>query len=171
MKTNRTCTRLWFASLVIVAVGLVGCQAASAPPKEWLPRAKSWMTAPAPPVRAPSGVAFGFAGNVRNVFFEFDKSRLTSDARDTLEDNATWLRDHSDIKVRIEGHADERGSVEYNLALGERRAMRVRSYLISLGIDSARIFTISFGEERPAARGHNERAWAKNRRGEFKVAQ
>ncbi len=171
MKTNRKCTRLWFALLVIVAVGLVGCQAASAPPKEWLPRAKAWMTSPAPPVRAPSGVAFGFAGNVSNVLFEFDKSRLTSEARATLEDNSTWLRDHSGVKVRIEGHADERGSVEYNLALGERRAMRVRSYLISLGIDSARIFTISFGEERPKARGHNERAWSKNRRAEFKVAQ
>ncbi len=171
MKTNRKCTRMWFASLVIVAVGLVGCQAASAPPKEWLPRAKAWMTSPAPPVRAPSGVAFGFAGSVRNVLFEFDKSRLTSEARDTLADNSTWLRDHSGVKVRIEGHADERGSVEYNLALGERRAMRVRSYLISLGIDSSRIFTISFGEERPKARGHNERAWAKNRRAEFKVAQ
>ena len=171
MKTNRKCTRMWFASLVIVAVGLVGCQAASAPPKEWLPRAKAWMTSPAPPVRAPSGVAFGFAGSVRNVLFEFDKSHLTSEARDTLADNATWLRDHSGVKVRIEGHADERGSVEYNLALGERRAMRVRSYLISLGIDSSRIFTISFGEERPKARGHNERAWAKNRRAEFKVAQ
>ncbi len=171
MKTNRKCTRLWFALLVIVAVGLVGCQAASAPPKEWLPRAKAWMTSPAPPVRAPSGVAFGFAGNVSNVLFEFDKSRLTSEARDTLADNSTWLRDHSGVKVRIEGHADERGSVEYNLALGERRAMRVRSYLISLGIDSSRIFTISFGEERPKARGHNERAWAKNRRAEFKVAQ
>ncbi|MDV2480249.1 MAG: peptidoglycan-associated lipoprotein Pal [bacterium] len=108
---------------------------------------------------------------MRKVLFEFDKSHLTSEARDTLEDNATWLRDHSGVKVRIEGHADERGSVEYNLALGERRAMRVRSYLISLGIDSSRIFTISFGEERPKARGHNERAWAKNRRAEFKVAQ
>ena len=112
----------------------------------------------APPIRAPEGVEFDFAGSIQKVFFEFDKSRLTDEARATLQENSAWLRAHPDITVQIEGHCDERGTIEYNLALGERRAFSVRNYLASLGIDPARLFSISYGEERPGVLGHDDEA-------------
>lgn len=101
------------------------------------------------------------------IFFDFDKSDLRPEARTTLQQKAEILRQYPDIRVRIEGHADERGTVEYNLALGERRANAARAYLIDLGIDPDRLTTISYGEERPLAEGHNEAAWQQNRRDEF----
>jgi peptidoglycan-associated lipoprotein len=122
-------------------------------------------------MRAPTGLEFEFAENMKKVFFEFDKSRLTPEASAALEKNAQWLRQHANIKVQIEGHCDERGTIEYNLALGERRSTSVRNYFMSLGVEGGRLFTISYGEERPAAKGHNEAAWAQNRRTEFKIAQ
>lgn len=109
--------------------------------------------------------------NMRKVIFETDKSRLTEAARTILKENAAWLWEHPNVKVRIEGYCDERRSVEYNLALGEERAKRVRNYLISLGIDPTRLFTISYGKERPMMLGHNEGAWAQNRRVEFNFVQ
>ena len=108
---------------------------------------------------------------MRKVFFEFDKFRLTDESRAALRENAAWLREHPNIKVQIEGHCDERGTIDYNLGLSERRAISVRSYLSSLGIEPARIFTISYGEERPVELGHDEGVWAQNRRVEFKIAQ
>ncbi len=125
----------------------------------------------APPIRAPKDIVFKFTENLRKVFFEYDKSRLTDVSKATLRENAAWLREHPNIKVQIEGHCDERGTIEYNLGLGERRAISVRSYLSLLGIEIARIFTISYGEERPVELGHDEEAWAQNRRVEFKIAQ
>jgi len=106
----------------------------------------------------------------KSIYFAFDKSNLTAESRAILEHNAKILKDNPDIRVLIEGHCDERGTIEYNLALGERRALAARNYLINLGIDPNRIATISWGEERPADPGHNEEAWAKNRRDEFKPA-
>ena len=168
VKTNRKCTLLWMGLILIIAVGFAGCKAAVPPPAPAPPVSK---LEPSPPIRAPKGTEFEFAENIQKVYFEFDKYRLTDKAKATLEKNAEWLRKHKDVKVQIEGHCDERGTIEYNLALGERRAMSVRNYLISLGVEESRLFTISYGEERPVALGHNEEAWAQNRRAEFKVAQ
>lgn len=98
------------------------------------------------------------------VFFDFDKSTLQPEGRTTIEQWAAWLKTYPANKLIIEGHADERGTREYNLALGERRANASREYLVSLGIDPNRIRTISFGKERPAIPASNERAWAQNRR-------
>jgi peptidoglycan-associated lipoprotein len=103
------------------------------------------------------------------IFFDFDRSDLREDARQTLQSKAEALRQFPDIRVRIEGHADERGTVEYNLALGERRADAARAYLIDLGIDPDRMTTISYGEERPQVQGSNEAAWSQNRRDEFVI--
>ena len=103
------------------------------------------------------------------IFFDFDRSDLREDARQTLQVKAEALRQFPDVRIRIEGHADERGTVEYNLALGERRADAARAYLIDLGIDSDRMTTISYGEERPAVTGSNEAAWSQNRRDEFVI--
>ena len=105
----------------------------------------------------------------RTIYFDFDKSDLRPDAREGLQANASYLKSNSSVQVTIEGNCDERGSNEYNLALGKRRAEAAYKYLVDLGIDGSRMTTVSYGEERPAVEGHNELAWAKNRRDEFKV--
>jgi len=104
-----------------------------------------------------------------DVYFDFDQYTLTPEARKTISRKASFLKVHPELTVIIEGHCDERGTTEYNLALGERRAMAVRDYLRLLGVDVSRITTISYGKERPAVQGHNEEAWAKNRRAHFDV--
>ncbi len=103
------------------------------------------------------------------VFFDTDSSELTLAARTILENQASWLGQYPNLLINIEGHADERGTREYNLALGERRANAVKSYLAALGIDVSRIQTISYGKERPAVPGSNESAWSQNRRSVTKV--
>jgi peptidoglycan-associated lipoprotein len=102
-----------------------------------------------------------------DVRFDFDKSELKEDGRKTCEVVADYLTKHPQAKILIEGHCDERGTAEYNLALGERRATAVMTYLVSLGVPKAALSTISFGEERPLDPGNNEEAWAKNRRAHF----
>jgi peptidoglycan-associated lipoprotein len=98
------------------------------------------------------------------VFFNYDSSELDDDAQELLQDQVAWLKQYSNVSVIIEGHCDERGTREYNLALGEKRAQSVKNYLISLGISSERVSTISYGKERPAVIGSNDGAWAQNRR-------
>ena len=99
------------------------------------------------------------------VFFSFDRFDVETDQKAVLDRQAAWLKSHVFVTVTIEGHADERGTREYNLALGERRANAVKEYLIYQGIDAKRIKTVSYGEERPVALGSDEAAWAQNRRG------
>lgn len=106
-----------------------------------------------------------------NVYFAFDDYTLSSDAQDVLNKVHEFLVNVPSAVVQIEGHCDERGSIEYNLALGERRAQAIKSYLVQLGVDSSRLPTISYGEERPQIEGHDESAWAKNRRGVFVISQ
>lgn len=103
------------------------------------------------------------------IHFDFDRADLRPDARQVLDAKIPILRNDPSIRLRIEGHADERGSVEYNLALGMRRANAAKQYLASFGLDESRFETVSFGEERPLDPGHNEEAWAKNRRAEFRI--
>ena len=98
------------------------------------------------------------------VFFATNESILTTRSRDTLRKQATWLRENSDVNVVIEGHADERGTREYNLALGERRANAAKDYLMTYGVSAGRISVISYGKERPVDSGSNPLAWSKNRR-------
>lgn len=122
------------------------------------------------PVEATArGLEFEFSENINDIFFEFDKSRIVDESKEILKRNAEWLKENPNVKVMIEGHCDERGTIEYNLALGERRALSTRNYLAALGIDPSRVFTISYGEERPFELGHNEEAWAKNRRAHFTI--
>ena len=104
-----------------------------------------------------------------HIYFAFDSAALSAMAQDTLKRKAAWLRDNAGVAVTIEGHCDERGTNEYNLALGERRADSARAYLVDLGISASRLSTISYGEERPLDPGHDEEAWAKNRRGQFQL--
>jgi len=104
-----------------------------------------------------------------NIYFDFDRYFLRPESKTTLEKSARILKANPQIKIKIEGHCDERGTVEYNLALGEKRARAARDYLVNLGIDPGRISVISYGKERPVDMGHNEDAWQKNRRDEFKI--
>ncbi len=106
---------------------------------------------------------------LKGIYFDFDKYNIRTGDAEVLKENAALLMKHPNVKIQIEGHCDERGTVEYNLALGERRASSAKKYLISLGVPEGRISTISYGEERPFDTGHNEEAWAKNRRGHFVV--
>lgn len=104
-----------------------------------------------------------------DIFFPFDRKDLTEESRGRLTAHGRWLRAHPEFGLFIEGHCDERDTDEYNLALGDRRANAARDYLILLGVEAARLQTISYGEERPVDPGHNEAAWSKNRRGHFVV--
>jgi len=108
------------------------------------------------------------AASLETVYFDFDKSDLRQDARNVLAKNAeTLLKSKQGSNLKIEGHCDERGSAEYNLALGERRAKSAMQYLLTLGVQPERLSVISFGKEKPAVQGNDEEAWAKNRRAEF----
>ncbi len=105
----------------------------------------------------------------RSIYFEFDRSTLRQDAKRDLNHNSQVLREGSGSRVEIQGNTDERGTEEYNLALGMRRAEVAKRYLVDLGIRASRLDTISFGEENPSVRGHNEAAWARNRRDDFVI--
>jgi peptidoglycan-associated lipoprotein len=113
----------------------------------------------------------GEGGPLEDIQFAYDQADLTDQARATLERNAQWMRAHPAAKVRVEGHCDERGTVEYNLALGERRAQATRDYLVSLGVESSRLSTVSYGKERPLDPSSTDAAFAKNRRAHFAVSR
>jgi peptidoglycan-associated lipoprotein len=120
---------------------------------------------PASTTVTPGSVA-DFRQNVGDrVYFDTDQSSIRADARDTLNKQAAWLKQYTNYPITIEGHCDERGTREYNFALGERRANSVKQYLIAQGIPADRIKTISYGKERPEVVGSDEGAWARNRRG------
>ena len=106
-----------------------------------------------------------------DIYFDFDSIQLTPEAQDILAQKAKWLRDNPTARVTIEGHCDNRGTNEYNLALGEGRAQRAKTFLMDLGIDLSRLNTISYGEERPLDPQQTERAWAKNRRAHFVIEE
>lgn len=127
------------------------------------------VSTPAPPP-APTpqpSIAELFAQNVKDAYFDFNKSDVRPDARDALTKTAEFLRSYPQVRVTIEGHCDERGSTEYNLGLGERRAQAAKNYLISLGIQAERMETVSWGKERPFCSEHTEECWQQNRRAHF----
>ena len=108
-------------------------------------------------------------GLIKTVFFDYDKSDLSESTKATLEENSRWFRKYQDAQIVVEGHCDERGTEEYNLALGDRRAQSTRDYLIELGVSSSRLEAVSYGEERPFVQGSTEAAWAQNRRAHFSL--
>ncbi len=138
------------------------------PPPSPVTKVPSGPVTPMVPA-APSGYGFDQwqTGPLGDVFFDFDSTVLGSAAQEQLNQNAAWLEKNALSKARIEGHCDSRGTSEYNLALGERRASTAKEYLVRLGVASSRLETISFGEERPFDSGQGENAWAKNRRAHF----
>lgn len=158
------------ALLLTSSLALAGC---ATKPKELPPQptgATSTTTTTPPPVSQPTGPTPGsqadFIASVLGDTILFDTDRYNIDAEDQgiLQSQAQWLARYPNKRVTIEGHCDERGTRDYNLALGERRANAAKNYLVSLGIDASRITTISYGKERPIALGSDEASWAKNRR-------
>jgi peptidoglycan-associated lipoprotein len=119
---------------------------------------------PAPPAAAVPG-----ASPLKDAFFDFDRSAIRDDQKAALTEDVTWLKANARVKITVEGHCDERGTAEYNLGLGERRAKAVKDYLVAAGIAADRIATISYGKERPFVLGHDESAWKWNRRGHFVI--
>ena len=166
--------------IMILAIGMVGCST-TPPPSEELAVGQSDMTqeseAKGASVEEQSSMSSEsipqheeMAG-MEAVYFDFDQFTLSSEARQTLANNAKYLQANSGVQVVIEGHCDERGSDEYNLALGESRALAAKNYLVSLGVNETRLSVISYGEEKPAVMGSDEDAWAQNRRAEFKAVR
>jgi peptidoglycan-associated lipoprotein len=132
--------------------------------------------APAPAAAAPSTAGVDMAQDARafeaeGIYFDFDKSEIKAEAKAILEKKAAWLRANPSYKVKIEGNCDERGTNEYNLALGDRRAKAAQKYLNALGISMDRMSTISYGEEKPVCKEKNEKCWSKNRRDDFKLSK
>ena len=153
-------------------LGLVfsGC---TCPAKKQVAEARAETVAAPPVVQevAPPPTVEKPAVLLESIYFDFDKSNLKSDATASLHRNAEWISKNPTAKIRIEGNCDERGTTEYNVALGERRANSAKQYLLKLGVSADRLTTVSYGKEKPLDLGHDEAAWAKNRRDDFKVEE
>ena len=171
--------KMWLVIVLLLVVPVLmftfGCQ------KKVVTEAKAPAPAPAPgmapapapaPGMAPAPAAPQAASAMimqEDIYFDFDKSTLKPAAQDNLMKKAAWLRDNPNATLTIEGHCDERGTNEYNLALGDRRADSAKAFLVDLGIAASRLTTVSYGEERPVCTQHTEECWAKNRRDHFVV--
>lgn len=155
---------------VLIATSILALAACAKKPPPELPPAPAQSEQPAYQPPAQSGPVKGsqedFVASVSSdrIFFDTDKYDVDASDQGTLQSQAQWLAANSNVRVTIEGHCDERGTRDYNLALGERRANAAKNFLVSLGVPEARISTISYGKERPAAMGSDEGAWAQNRR-------
>ncbi|MCX7625877.1 MAG: peptidoglycan-associated lipoprotein Pal [Candidatus Sumerlaeaceae bacterium] len=167
--------KLWCAVLVVSVLnsGCRGCLGDS-PLGRWFGKAvgagrgpSSFESSVLPePIRGKSAYA---VDGLQPIYFEFDSAELLESAKEQLRRNAAWLRANRNSHIQLEGHCDERGTAEYNYALGQRRADAARMFLIQEGVEAARLHSISYGAERPADPNHNEIAWARNRRVEFKI--
>jgi peptidoglycan-associated lipoprotein len=172
---SRFASRAALALPLLAVLVLAGCsknkEVAEAAPPPAPPVEAAPAPAPAPPPveAAPVETAPSLQDQLRPVFFDYDAATLSSDAQATLDANGRLLLDNASVTVQIEGHCDERGTVEYNLSLGDRRAQSARDYLVRYGVPASRLSTVSYGEERPFATGGDEAAWAQNRRAHFVV--
>lgn len=171
MRHTPRMVRLATAALLAALLMALGCASRKQvttsdvePPPP--PPASTEETTTAPPPSTTEGETDTRASALSDAFFDFDEASLRADAKTALENNAKWMEKNS-ANVIIEGHCDERGSVEYNLALGERRAKAAKDFLVSYGISASRLTTISYGKERPFDPGHDENSWAQNRRAHF----
>jgi peptidoglycan-associated lipoprotein len=166
--------RLIWAAALVALVAVAGCggkKAVEPTPSEdtTAPPVEEPKEQPVEETKVPSEEVSPISLN--HVYFDFDSYSLTSEAKGTLEANARELKRVSTANITIEGHCDERGTKAYNLALGEKRANAAREFLVALGVSGSRINTVSYGKERPFDPGHDEAAWAKNRRAHFVVGQ
>jgi len=156
-------TRTIIASLVVLS--FAACKKLPPEPAPVEPVAAAAVATPMTTAQAVAKLQEQFA----RVQFEFDQSTLTADSKDALAANAAILQRHPRITVEVQGHADERGTTDYNVALGQKRAKAVQAYLTGMGVGAARVQTVSYGEEAPLAKGSTEVAWSANRRCEFRI--
>jgi len=156
-------------SACLLLLGLVACDKGPSAPSSQARPAASGMVASAAPATTPSAKDFAPATSLTPLHFAFDKHEVLAGDRGALDQTARWLKARPEMMVQIAGHGDERGTDAYNLALGERRAHSIRIALTKLGVDSRRLTTTSYGENRPLCSVHTEDCWAKNRRAEFLV--
>jgi peptidoglycan-associated lipoprotein len=154
--------------MLALLLGMGGCKKDA--PVVALPEPPKVEPLPEPPKVEPPPEVKEMAANFERVFFGFDDFVLDGSSKQALSRNAEIMKQVGDLKVEVQGHADERGGTEYNLALGERRANAVRSYMSSLGVSDTRVTPISFGEEKPLDSSHTEVAWSQNRRAEFRIS-
>lgn len=170
---RKTPALILVAAMALATLFAAGCakKAAEAPPTPPpAPPVVQPVTpepAPTPAAETPVPVPSVTAGDFTDVFFDLDSYTLRDDAKVALDRAAKLLRDNADVNITLEGHCDERGTVEYNQALGEKRANAARDYLVNAGVPAARVQSLSYGKERPFAEGHDESAWAQNRRAHF----
>ena len=164
---------LLISGLILIMLLALGCGKKVAPPVEEEPVAvvDTATPPPPPPVTPPPPPPQVEEADFNVIHFDFDKYNIRPDQLALLNANVRLLKENPDMMIKIEGNCDERGTTEYNLALGDRRAVAVKTYLMDAGIPEERISTISYGEERPVDPGHNEAAWAKNRRAEFRIVK
>ncbi len=169
-----------YGLMFVVFLALSGCPPPGNPKTETSPQPPQTKTKEQPAKQTPGGPSStsldalrrgeeAKEGPLKNIYFAFDKYDLSVEARATLKSNAGWLKANPTARVEVEGHCDERGTNEYNLALGAKRAQSAKDYLASLGVVAGRLSTISYGEEVPVCREHNEECWQKNRRARFVV--
>jgi peptidoglycan-associated lipoprotein len=151
----------------LVAVGTVGCHKK---PKQPIEGSGTGVTGGGEGLTGRAGQVEEAQSRLQTVYFDYDRFDIRADQQEALRENAKVIQAYPQVNIQIQGHCDERGSEEYNLALGDKRARAAKDFLVNLGISPDRLSTISFGEERPVDPGHDEAAWAKNRRDEF-VAQ
>jgi peptidoglycan-associated lipoprotein len=169
-----------YTSIFLIVFWLTGCSSSGVRKPAVAPLSAQTSKARLKPevrkARAPSSLEALREGKIpatpkesplKEIYFDFDRYDLTADARATLKANSDWLKNNPSLRVEIEGHCDERGTAEYNLALGAKRAYAAKDYMVSLGIPADQLSTISYGEEVPVCRQHNEECWQKNRRDRF----
>jgi peptidoglycan-associated lipoprotein len=166
---KRIIALLLLSAAVLVVLSGCGSKPPATPPPPPPVQVDTTPVTPPPPPPAEEPKPTLQESQFQTVYFDFDKYNLRADAKAALDADFALLQEFPDAIVKIEGHCDERGTVEYNLSLGEKRAKAVMDYLVGKGVAAARLSSISYGKERPVDPGHNETAWAKNRRAEFKV--
>ena len=159
---------------VCAALLLTGCSkdkevAESAPPPPPAPAPEQPASTPPPEPTTPPPAEPTIQDQLKDVFYDYDSANLSTEAQSTLDADGKILMDNASVNVQIEGHCDERGTVEYNLALGDRRAQSAKDYLVRYGVPGSRLSTVSYGEERPFATGSDEASWAQNRRAHLVV--
>ena len=161
---------LLIIGLIAIMVMAYGCGGKKqAPPVEQPTPVDTTPPPPPPPPPQEPATPKIMESDFMIVYFDYDKSNIRTDQRLALDKNAEIMKGNPDINIEVEGHCDERGTVEYNIALGDRRAQSVKKYLIDLGISADRIKTISYGKERPAVPGTGDEVWSKNRRAAFRI--
>ncbi len=161
------------SALTLCLAAVVGCSSEKKTEDSLAPEAAAESAPPAPGIENtpmsfdPMGSDSGKIAGLETVHFDYDKSSLGNEARKKIASNAEWMKKNTTAKVTIEGHCDNRGSNEYNIALGERRANAVKDYMVSLGVSASRLNTVSYGEDKPVAMGDSEADHKKNRRANF----